>query len=247
MRQHNKNQGINNRRTQTTNPTIRTPPYTSTNTEHEKRQKKKQDRQKIMRQDQTPKTTTRTTRQSHHPTTRLTHRNTSNNTEDLEESTDTNRSVQIDKHRTKESAADRGKAKAREKEIRHGSTASINALLPRENHPYVWGDKDDSTEDKEVEQNRLMEIVGCVNKAIRRSKLPQGQNEKESSHRQNITSTSQKQGSTTPDSMKDTSDSGDSEHLQKGRQVRQRTSKEQNRVRILKIATTRRSESNRSE
>ena len=66
-----------------------------------------------------------------------------------------------------------------------------------------------------------METITCINEAIRRSKLTQAQNEVEIRDRQKTTNTRQQQGNTTPDSMKNTSDSEDSKPLQKSRNVQQ--------------------------
>jgi hypothetical protein len=75
-------------------------------------------------------------------------------------------------------------------------------------------------EDEEVEQNRRMESIACINEAISRSKLTQKQNEKEIRERQEALDNRQQQRNATPDSTKGTSDSKDSKQSKKGRNVR---------------------------
>ena len=64
-------------------------------------------------------------------------------------STDTDNSIQIDKHRTRKPAEIRRKEQARMKEMRQSSSTRKNRT-PQAKQPYIWGDEDDDTpEDKE--------------------------------------------------------------------------------------------------
>jgi hypothetical protein len=136
---------------------------------------KRQTRQ-AMRNSKTNKTNINTTRSSH--------RNRVKNNESRHQSTDTDTSCCIDEHRTRESAKDRTK-EAREQAMRSGLKTQTNTLTTAK-QPYVWGDEDDSTEDEEVELQRLIETRTCITEAIRRSKLIQAQVEQEPRDRQNV-------------------------------------------------------------
>jgi hypothetical protein len=147
-------------------------------------------------------------------------------------------------HRTKESAKERMKA-ARDQAMRSGLKIQMNTL-PTAKQPYVWGHKDDSTDDEEVELKRLIETRTCIIEAIRRSKLTYTQ-QQETRDRENIGNIRNKEGNATPDPLQDKLDSKDSEPSQKTRNVRQRVSKEQDRVRKMTVVNTSSRSSDRSE